>query len=321
MGNKVDIFDMLDSSSNKKEARSYSFKYTPVNYITYKYLFKTKTNNTKVFKTHSFKYKIKKEVKAIAIMIGFIKYIATSSLIFAVLLLTANYSAYINVARSYIYADELKIESTSLLNSVEASKITWTIKEKIQLKKKINNDNTKSVKSKYSIKKLTLNSNKKKPQLDIEITPYENRLIIPKIAKNIPLLDIKQKSVSSWKELENIFMKELEDWVVRYPGSTKPWNDWNTFVFGHSSNYPWIKWDYNDVFANLSKLSYWDEVIVYYWQEKYTYVIREKKVISPWDVSILKRDKNKDELTLMTCWPIWTTLNRLILIWEVINKK
>jgi len=124
MENKVDIFDILDNNANKKEARSYSFKYTPVNYITYKYLFKTKTNNTKVFKTHSFKYKIKKEVKAIAIMIGFIKYIATSSLIFAVLLLTANYSAYINVARSYIYADELKIESTSLLNSVEASKIT-----------------------------------------------------------------------------------------------------------------------------------------------------------------------------------------------------
>ena len=116
-------------------------------------------------------------------------------------------------------------------------------------------------------------------------------------------------------------MKELEDWVVRYPGSTKPWYEWNTFIFGHSSNYPWIKWDYNDVFSNLSNLVYWDEVIVYYWQKKYTYIIKEKKVISPWDVSVLKRNENKDELTLMTCWPIWTTLNRLIVVWELIKNK
>jgi hypothetical protein len=31
--------------------------------------------------------------------------------------------------------------------------------------------------------------------LDIEITPYENRVIIPKIAKNIPLLDIKNRNI------------------------------------------------------------------------------------------------------------------------------
>jgi sortase A len=115
-------------------------------------------------------------------------------------------------------------------------------------------------------------------------------------------------------------MKELEGWVIRYPWSTKPGKDWNTFIFGHSSNYPWIKWDYNDVFANLNKLKYQDEVIVYYWQEKYTYKIREKKVITPGQTEVLKRNTNKDEITLMTCWPIWTTLNRLIVIWERVEK-
>ena len=320
MGNKVDIFDMLDSNSNKKEARSYSFRYTPVNYITYKYLFKTKKTAIKKYETHSFKYRIKKEIKSIAIMIGFVKYIATSSMIFAVLLLTANYSAYINVAKSYIYADEIKIEATSLLNSVEASKITQSIQKERKIKQKINEENLKSSHSKYSFKKLTLDTNKNKPRLDIEITPYENRIILPKIGKNIPLLDIKQKSVSWEKELENIFMKELEDWVVRYPGSTKPGKEWNTFIFGHSSNYPWVKWDYNDVFANLNKLSYWDEVIVYYGQDKYTYKIKEKKVIRPGNTKVLKRNKGKDELTLMTCWPIGTTLNRLILVWEIVKK-
>ena len=319
MENKVDIFDMLDNNSNKKEVRKYSFKYTPVNYVTYKYLFKIKTEEKK-YNTHSFTYKIKKDIKAIWAIVGFVKYIATSTTIFAVLLLTANYSAYINVAKSYIYADEMKVEAISLLNSVEASKITQNIQKERKIKQNENEENLKASKSKYSFKKLTLDTNKNKPALDIEITPYENRIIIPQIGKNIPLLDIKQRSVSGEKELENIMMKELEDWVVRYPGSTRPGVEWNTFIFGHSSNYPWIKWDYNDVFSNLNQLKFWDEVIVYYGQDKYTYKIKEKKVIKPGDTKILKRNKGKDELTLMTCWPVGTTLNRLILVWEIVKK-
>jgi len=318
MENKIDIFDILEEKSISKE-KKYSFTYTPVNYnrlFKYKILIK----HTPKYISHSFKYKIKKEIKAITLTIWILKYIATSSTIFAVLILTANYSAYINIAKSYIYADEMKVEASSLLNSVEASKITNSIQKERKIKHKINEEKIKSSNSRYSLKKLTQNSNTKKPALNIEITPYENRIILPKIGKNIPLIDIKQKSVSGQKELENIFMKELEDWVVRYPGSTKPGKNWNTFIFGHSSNYPWIKWDYNEVFANLNKLNYWDEVIIYYGQNKYIYKIKTKKVISPRDTKVLKRNNWKDELTLMTCWPVGTTLNRLLVIWELVKQ-
>lgn len=312
---KTDIFDIIEDIEENVEYTTYSFKYitqTVQNDI----LKKEENISNKVKKT------VKQKVTVITVFVGLIKYIATSTLIFAVLLLTANYSAYIDVAKSYIYADQLKIESNSLLNSVEASQITSKLKEKTQINKKVSEEMEKSKKSKYSIKKLVNEVSKKKPKLDIEITPYENRIIIPKIAKNIPLVDIKQRSVKWEKELENIFMKELEDWVVRYPWSTKPWSNWNTFIFGHSSNYPWIKWDYNDVFANLNNLVYEDEIIVYYDQKKYTYKIREKKVVSPGQTNVIKRNNdNKDEITLMTCWPLWTTLNRLIIVWERIDNK
>jgi sortase (surface protein transpeptidase) len=36
-------------------------------------------------------------------------------------------------------------------------------------------------------------------------------------------------------------MKELEKGVIRYPGSAKPGEDGASFIFGHSSNFPWIK--------------------------------------------------------------------------------
>ncbi len=298
---KKDIFDIFEDIKQEEKEVNIDFSY--------------QTENIN-YNTYSFNYKIKKQIKALVILKNLLKYISTSFLIFAVLILTTNYSAYIELLKSDLYSDKIQKESSSLINSVEASKIKSSIQEKEEIKKRVDEEISKSKKSKYSLKNLSLETNKEKPKLDIEITPYENRIIIPKITKNIPVLDLKQKSVSWEKELEDIFMKELEDWVVRYPGSSKPGKNWNTFIFGHSSNYPWIKWDYNDVFVNLNKLEYQDEVILYYEQEKYTYKIKEKKVIKPGQTDILKRNKNKDEITLMTCWPIGTTLNRLIVIWE-----
>lgn len=265
----------------------------------------TKINRNTVF--HSIKFTL--------------KYLLTSVSIFALLLITTNYSAYINIAKGYLFQKDLERTSTSIISSVEAAKISESVKTKKEIIKKINQENKNPNSSKYAINNITRELQKKDYKLDIEITPFENRVIIPKIWKNIPLLDIQNQEIAWPKELENIFMDELKNWVIRYPGSTKPWKDWNTFVFWHSSNFPWIEWDYNDVFALLDKVSYWDEVIMYYNQKKYTYKIREKKVINPWDVDILKRNKNKDELTIMTCWPVWTTLNRLIVVWEIVEES
>ena len=160
----------------------------------------------------------------------------------------------------------------------------------------------------------------KEINLDIEIAPYTNRVIIPKIGKNIPLLDVKNRNIEWQNELNDIFMKELEKWIIRYPGSALPGEEWVSFIFGHSSNLPWMKWDYNNIFATLDQVQFWDEVIVYYGQEKYTYKIREKKVIKPGDVSVLKRNNDKSEISIMTCWPIWTTINRLIVTWELVKN-
>jgi len=46
--------------------------------------------------------------------------------------------------------------------------------------------------------------------LNITITPYDNRIIIPKIGKNIPLVEVQQPKVSGIAELNDIFMDELK---------------------------------------------------------------------------------------------------------------
>ena len=244
-----------------------------------------------------------------------IKYIATTSAIFWVLLVTTNYSAYIQVAKSIIFKEQVEQTKNGILNSVEAAKIKTKLVEETSA-----NNEEESLEA-STIQKYKKDLEEKEINLNIEITPFTNRVIVPKIWKNIPLLEVQNKTISWESELNDIFMKELENGIIRYPGSAKPGKEWNSFIFGHSSNLPWMKWEYNDVFAQLDNLVYWDEVIAYYGQEKYTYKIREKKVIKPGDVSILKQEPNKTKITLMTCRPIGTTINRLVVIWELVEKE
>ena len=232
-------------------------------------------------------------------------------------MVTTNYSAYSNLVKSYIFKEQLTQKSELLVHSVAAS----SIQEKAQEEKEI--DEQKDLQDStnpHSIKKILHVWEKNDLDLDIEIVPYENRVVIPKIAKNIPLVDIKNKKVENMTQLNDIFMEELENGIIRYPGSAKPGQEWNSFIFGHSSNFPWMEGDYNDVFALLDHVEYNDEIIVYYDQKKYTYKITKKQVITPGDVSVLKWNEDESEITLMTCWPIGTTLNRLIVQWELIES-
>jgi len=256
-----------------------------------------------------------------------IKYFSTSLCIFWILMVGANYSAYWNLAYSIIYAEEMQVTKKSLIDSVAASSIEGKVEDTTEMNtfKNISTaePTSKKVKSIHSISEYSSHPSQIWVDLWIEITPYENRIIIPTIGKNIPLIDIQQKKVAGVEQLNDIFMKELENGVIRYPGSAKPGEEGNSFIFWHSSNFPWLDGDYNDVFALLDKVTFDDEVVVYYGQEKHTYKIRTKNVISPGDVSVLQKEVagDRSKLTLMTCWPIGTTLNRLVLTWELISVE
>lgn len=135
--------------------------------------------------------------------------------------------------------------------------------------------------------------------------PYENRIIIPRIGKNIPLVDIFVDLHPNYESMHETFMEELKKGVVRYPGTAKPGEVGNVFIFGHSSNYPWVQSQYNDVFSLLDQLQAGDEIIIYYYQKQYTYRVTDRATVKPGDIDTLrKRDQTKKELSLMTCWPV-----------------
>ncbi len=258
----------------------------------------------------------------------FLQYSFTSLLIFWVLMVWVNHNAYYQLFQAYFYSEQMEENRQSMIESVSAAATVvreergWW--ENINLSFITGNVEAKelSIEERHSPTRLLAKASKEDIQLDISITPYENRVVIPKIGKNIPLVEIENRDVGSVNELHDIFMEELEDGIVRYPGSALPGEAGNSFIFGHSSNFPWLPGDYNEVFALLDRVVYNDEIIVYYDQKKYTYKVREKRVVRPGDTSVL-RNQNKDRklITLMTCWPIWTTTNRLLVIGELVEVK
>ncbi|HBB27390.1 TPA: hypothetical protein DCZ36_02760 [Candidatus Gracilibacteria bacterium] len=256
-------------------------------------------------------------------------YLSISAIVFVILLATTNWNSYSTLLSAYINPQGLTDSQNDIISVLDKSRVTVYAdnsvdtganeEEQTSIRKKLEESNTAVREDRFSPKRLI--SIEAKIDIDLDITPYDNRIIIPKIGKNIPLVDVRLDAGFDFDHIENIFMQELEKGIVRYPGTAKPGETGNTFIFGHSSNYPWVKGEYNSVFALLDELTFGDEIIVYYNQKKFIYIIREKKVVKPGNVKILERGDTKKEISLMTCWPIGTTLNRLIVFAELQEEK
>lgn len=157
---------------------------------------------------------------------------------------------------------------------------------------------------------------KEHPPLNLQPSPIDYRLIIPKLGINVPLVEMDDRYISDdlWGEFEKEVQSALREGVVHYPGTAMPGQFGNVFFTGHSSYYPWDSGSYKDVFANLVQLEVGDHYYVYYKQQKYKYRVSEKKEVYPTEVGVLEQPRNKKMSTLMTCWPLGTVLRRYIVI-------
>lgn len=139
------------------------------------------------------------------------------------------------------------------------------------------------------------------------ITYQDFHLIIPVINIDAPIIaDVDGAN-------KNLYFKALENGVAQLKGSAKPGMGSNIFIFGHSSFYAKSPGNYKEIFSNLENVGKNDEIIVWYKNKEHRYKVTETKIVKPSQVDVLKPTKN-EQLTLMTCVPPGTTINRLIVI-------
>ncbi len=158
--------------------------------------------------------------------------------------------------------------------------------------------------------------------LDLRPVSYENRIVIPSIEVNAPVMEpslgLDALKSEDWNALEDQIRSSLLQGVVHYPGTADPGQIGNAFFTGHSSNVFWEQSPYNTVFALLPKLKEGEDIYITFDQVEYHYKVTSKTEVSPKEVSILKQGDTK-ELTLMTCTPLGTTLRRLVVKAELVE--
>lgn len=150
------------------------------------------------------------------------------------------------------------------------------------------------------------------PSTDVAVGP-EPLLTIPKLAVQAPVI----YDLTSIDEA--VVESKLQSGVVHYPikgADAFPGEVGNTVILGHSANDVFAAGDYKFVFLRLEQLQDGDYFYLNYNGKRYTYIVTGRKVISPSQVSELAVATDKPIATLVTCVPVGTSTNRLLVFGE-----
>lgn len=150
----------------------------------------------------------------------------------------------------------------------------------------------------------------------IRIEPVDRNfgIVIERIGINAPV--IKDVTVARQDE----YIAALKNGVAHaitsdYP-SDKPGN---VYIFAHASLNFWELGKYATTFNLLRKLDFGDRVHVFYEGKTYVYEVVDKEVYEGWNTYPLTRPVIEPLLTLQTCDPPGTRLNRLVVTSRLIE--
>lgn len=132
------------------------------------------------------------------------------------------------------------------------------------------------------------------------------KIIIPKIGVEAPVV------YDEPRVDENSYQAALERGVVRLGNTANPGTNGNVVIGGHSSNNVFNPGNYKYVFVNLKQLQVDDIFYLHYEGVRYTYKVTvANKIIAPTETSVLNQTTTPT-VTLFTCDPPGTNVNRLI---------
>lgn len=146
-----------------------------------------------------------------------------------------------------------------------------------------------------------------KPRVSIAPVDRNFGIVIPKIGANASVIqDVNPLSPEEYQVA-------LSKGVAHARGTAYPGQRVNIFLFAHSAENWYMANRYNAIFFLLYKLEPHDEISLYYHNVLHRYEVTKKMTVSPNDVQYLTTVGQEETLTLMTCWPPGTTLQRYII--------
>ena len=134
----------------------------------------------------------------------------------------------------------------------------------------------------------------------------------------IPALDIAVPLVLSPSLADNDVLDTLELGAALYPNGVEPGHLGNAFISAHSTGEPW-KGKYRFAFLRINELELGQVMHLDYNGTRYTYRVVDKEIITPTPDYQVESGRPKPTVTLMACWPLWSTKQRVLLTAELTN--
>ena len=140
-------------------------------------------------------------------------------------------------------------------------------------------------------------------------------IMIEKIGVNSPIVrDISVVDEKAYKEA-------LKTGVAHAISSDYPTTaPSNVYLFAHASLNFWDLGKYATVFNLLRKMDLKDKINIFYQGDRYVYEVVNKEVVRGWNTNSITRSVIEPILTLQTCDPPGTTINRLVVTAKLVEK-
>jgi sortase A len=145
-------------------------------------------------------------------------------------------------------------------------------------------------------------------------TSPPTRLVIPKIALDIPVLPVGFETIMEGNRARLVWA-DVPDAGGFHQTSAYPGNPGNTVINGHRDIYA-------AVFRHLDQVAVGDQIVVYVGDVAYPYTVTEVLVVPETFASAAQRAENQrligylpeERLTLVTCTPVGLATHRLLVI-------
>jgi LPXTG-site transpeptidase (sortase) family protein len=127
--------------------------------------------------------------------------------------------------------------------------------------------------------------------------PKDNTLVIPALHMQVTVYD-------------GPTYASLAKGVWHSPRSSTPDKGGNTVMAGHRFTYNGLQRGAS-TFYSLDRLKTGDQVVLYWSGVRYDYKVSDVLIVAPTEISI-ENPTPQPQLTLYTCTPLWTSLQRLV---------
>jgi len=108
----------------------------------------------------------------------------------------------------------------------------------------------------------------------------------------------------------------LDKGFWHYPSASPYAPSGNVVIIGHR----FLKLPpHKDTFYHLDRAKAGDDIMLKTGDQTFTYRVREKKIVKSTDTAVLQQTLNA-QLTLITCHPLWTSSERLVIIADRVGE-